>query len=348
MSKVTVVIPNYNGKKYLKPCMDSLMAQSFADFSVIVVDNASTDGGMDVLSEWMTEKGSKEWAAGADTNGIPRLTCIQLNENTGFSHAVNVGIRRAKSEYVFLLNNDTTVHRDCLLELVRFMDAHKNAFCAGAKMLMMSSPEYIDDCGDYYNALGYAYAAGKGRKSADYRAVREVFSACAGAALYRTRMFCGIGLFDENHFAYLEDVDIGYRARIKGLSNYIVPSAIVFHAGSAVSGSRHNAFKVRLASKNSMYVIYKNQPLLQWLLNLPFIFVGVLVKFLYFCKKGLGGVYFRGVIAGIRFCFTKEAGRHRVRFQLKNMRYYIRIQWELWRNLLYAHGTGREEKLQSM
>lgn len=337
MSKVTVVIPNYNGKKYVRPCMDSLMAQSFTDFSVIVVDNASTDGSMELLSEWMTEKGSAEWAAFADTNGIPRLTCIRLDENTGFSHAVNVGIRRAEGEYVFLLNNDTSVRRDCLLELVRFMDAHENAFCAGAKMLMMSSPDRIDGCGDYYNALGYAYAAGKGKKSADFKDVREVFSACAGAAMYRTRMIRGIGLFDENHFAYLEDVDVGYRARLLGLTNYIVPAAVVLHAGSAVSGSKHNAFKVRLSSKNSMYLIYKNQPLLQRLLNLPFIFTGVLVKFLYFCKKGLGGVYMKGIAAGIRFCFTKEAGRHRVRFRPENLRHYARIQWELWRNLFLMH-----------
>lgn len=313
--------------------MDSLMAQTFTDFSVVIIDNASTDGSMDCLSEWMTEKGSKEWATDADTSGIPRLTCVNLRKNTGFSHAVNLGIRRAAGEYVFLLNNDTSVDRNCIAELVRFMDAHESAFCAGAKMLVMSSPEYIDDCGDYYNALGYAYAAGKGKKSADHTAVREVFSACAGAALYRVKMLRGIGMFDENHFAYLEDVDVGYRARINGLSSYIVPSALVLHAGSAVSGSRHNAFKVRLSSRNSIYLIYKNQPFLQRLLNLPLIVAGILVKFLYFSKKGLGGVYVKGVAAGIRFCFTKEADRHRVRFRPENMRHYVRIQWELWRNL---------------
>lgn len=313
--------------------MDSLMAQSFMDFSVIIVDNASTDGGMEALSEWMTEKGSGKCAADADTRVRPQITCIQLKRNTGFSHAVNLGIRRAAGEYVFLLNNDTTVEPDCILNLVRFMDAHQDAFCAGAKMLRMSSPDYIDGCGDYYNALGYAFAAGKDRKSSEYTAERKVFSACAGAALYRVKMLREIGLFDENHFAYLEDVDVGYRARLHGLSSYIVPSAVVLHAGSAVSGSRHNAFKVRLSSKNSIYLIYKNQPLLQRLLNLPFIFVGVLVKFLYFSKKGLGSDYAKGIAAGIRFCFTKEAKRHKVCFQPENMRYYLHIQWDLWRNL---------------
>lgn len=333
MSKVTVVIPNYNGKKYLNPCVESLMTQSFNDFSIIIVDNASEDGSMDQLSDWMTEKGKEESAAGADTSCIPEIICHRLKRNTGFSHAVNLGIRRASGEYVFLLNNDTRVEPDCILNLVRFMDSHQDAFCAGAKMLMMSSPDCIDDCGDFYNALGYAFAAGKGRKSGEFTAERKIFSACAGAALYRTSMLRKIGLFDENHFAYLEDVDIGYRARLNGLVSYIVPSAVVLHAGSAVSGSRHNAFKVRLSARNSIYLIYKNQPILQQLLNLPFILAGILVKFLYFCKKGLGKDYLSGLMAGIRLCFTKEAGRHRVHFQAKNMRYYICIQWELWRNM---------------
>lgn len=333
MSKVTVVIPNYNGKKYLNPCVDSLMAQSFTDFSVVIIDNASDDGSMDELSEWMTEKGKGECAAGADTSSVPQITCLRLKRNTGFSHAVNLGIRRADGEYVFLLNNDTRVEPDCILNLVRFMDDHQEAFCAGAKMLMMSSPDKIDGCGDYYNAFGYAFAAGKGRESAEFTEERRIFSACAGAALYRTELLRRIGLFDENHFAYLEDVDVGYRARLKGLYSYIVPSAVVLHAGSAVSGSRHNAFKVRLSSRNSIYLIYKNQPVLQRLLNLPFIIAGILVKFLYFCRKGLGRAYISGTAEGVRFCFTKEAGRHRVRFQSKNMRYYILVQWELWRNL---------------
>ena len=333
MSKVTVVIPNYNGKKYLIPCIDSLIRQSFKDLAIVIIDNASEDGSMDELSAWMTEKGKEECPADADTSSIPLITCVRLGRNTGFSHAVNLGIRRAAGEYVFLLNNDTRVDRECISELVRFMDAHDAAFCAGAKMLMMSSPDYIDGCGDYYNALGYAFACGKGRKSTEYTTVREVFSACAGAALYRTRMLHKIGMFDENHFAYLEDVDVGYRARLNGLSSYIVPSAVVLHAGSAVSGSRHNAFKVRLSAKNSIYLIYKNQPVLQRLLNLPFIIAGIMVKFLYFSKKGLGTAYLHGILAGIRFCNTKEAGRRRVRFRKKNTCYYIRIQWELWRNL---------------
>ncbi len=333
MARVTVVIPNYNGKKYLPACIDSLNAQSFRDFEVIVVDNGSQDGAAELLSERMTEKGSPEVPAGADTTNTPKIKIVLLGRNTGFSHAVNVGIRMAESEYVFLLNNDTLVRRDCIGCLVRFMDSHPKAFSAGAKLVTMSDPDIIDDCGDYYNVLGYAFAAGKGRKSSLYTKEREIFSACAGAAIYRRSALKETGLFDRNHFAYLEDVDLGYRARIRGLHNYIVPSAVVLHAGSAVSGSRHNAFKVSLASKNSVYLIYKNQPLLQWLLNLPFLLLGWIGKAGYFSVRGLGGVYVRGLIKGLCFCFTKEARRHKNRFRMRSLPHYLRIQLELWVNL---------------
>lgn len=97
-----------------------------------------------------------------------------------------------------------------------------------------------------------------------------------------------IGYFDENHFAYLEDIDIGYRARIFGYQNGYCPDAIVYHAGSGASGSRYNAFKVDLSSRNSIYLIYKNMPLLQLILNLPFLLLGFLVKTLFFIKRDLG------------------------------------------------------------
>lgn len=334
MSKVTVVIPNFNGKKYLIPCLESLMKQSFRDFTVVIVDNGSTDGSMELLSRHMTEKGSVEEAADADTTCTPKIRSLSLGQNTGFSHAVNVGIEEAEGEYVFLLNNDTQAEKDCLRQLVRFMDSHPEAFSAGAKMTVMSDPKRIDGCGDYYNALGYAFSAGKGKRADRYIKVKKIFSACAGAAMYRVSALQETGLFDENHFAYLEDVDIGYRARIMGFSNYIVPSAVVRHAGSAVSGSRHNAFKVSLASKNSMYLIYKNQPFLQQLINLPLVAAGCALKLIFFSRKGLGGVYAKGIGKGIVFCFSKEARRHKVRFEPRHLCRYLTIQIDLWINML--------------
>ena len=154
--------------------------------------------------------------------------------------------------------------------------------------------------------------------------------ACAGAAIYLRRVFDEIGLFDEAHFAYLEDVDVCWRARIAGYRNLYVPDAIVRHVGSATSGSVYNEFKVRHSSRNSIYLIYKNMPLLQIVLNLPFLIVGFAVKFLFFVSKGLGGTYARGLIRGVKMCSRDR----KVRFHWKNLRNYAKIQLELWLNLI--------------
>ena len=315
----TVVIPNYNGIAYIKSCLDSLLKeQEETSFRVIVVDNHSTDGSKEVV-----------------IRDYPDVKLIAFDENTGFCKAVNAGIEASDTEYVILLNNDTTVEKGFILELEKVMDQKPKAFSAGAKMVDMKNPEVIDDAGDFYCALGWAFARGTGKPTENYMDVVEVFSSCAGAAIYRKSVFEEIGLFDEIHFAYLEDLDIGYRAKIHGYKNYFAPDAVVHHKGSAASGSRHNAFKVDLSSKNSVYVIYKNMPFLQQLINLPFFLMGYFVKWLFFVRKGLGGNYAKGVFSGIGRNYSKEAKRHKVKFRFRYLKNYLVIQWELWRNIFY-------------
>ena len=136
-----------------------------------------------------------------------------------------------------------------------------------------------------------------------YEEITEVFSACAGAAIYRKGIFEKIGMFDETHFAYLEDLDVGYRAKIYGYRNFYAPKSVVYHAGSASSGSRHNAFKVNLSSKNSVYVIYKNMPFVQLAINFPALAVGVAVKSRFF-KKNLLTKY--PIICILTECFGEK------------------------------------------
>lgn len=316
--KSTVVIPNYNGIAYIKACLDSLMEdRKKRDFAIIVVDNHSTDGSKELVLE-----------------SYPTVQMIAFDENTGFCKAVNAGIEASDTEYVILLNNDTTVETGFVEALEEAMERHPKAFSIGAKMVDMKNPAILDDAGDFYCALGWAFARGTGKPAEKYTKETKVFSACAGAAIYRKSIFSEIGCFDENHFAYLEDMDIGYRAKIYGYQNYFAPAAVVRHAGSASSGSRHNAFKVDLSSRNSVYVIYKNMPVLQQILNLPFLMAGYFVKWLFFVRKGLGKNYARGVFDGIRRNCSKEAKKHKVRFKLSHFCNYFLIQLELWKNLI--------------
>lgn len=319
MKKVTVVIPNYNGSDYLRECLDSLEKERNREgappFEVIVVDNGSEDGKVRAL---LSER--------------PQVRKVFLPENTGFCHAVNVGIQMAVTPYVILLNNDTKVYPGFVGALLGAIEKDPGCFSVSARMLMWDRPELVDDAGDLYCVLGWSLARGKGKAACGYERPASVFSACGGAAIYRRSVFEEIGLFDEAHFAYLEDLDIGYRARIYGYHNRYEPEARVLHYGSASTGSRYNAFKIKLSAANNVCVIGKNMPLLQLLLNLPFLLTGFAIKACFFSLKKMGTLYLKGISMGLRRLFSKEGRAARVRFRWKHLGNYLKIQGLLYLN----------------
>ena len=290
MKQATVIIPNWNGMKYLDTCLGSLRAQTVSSFEILMVDNGSSDGSVAFVQK-----------------KYPEVKIAALPENTGFCHAVNVGISMSASPYVILLNNDVRCDRNFVKELLRGIKKRPDAFSCQAKMLDMHDPSRIDDAGDFYCALGWAFARGKGRSASRYQRLDKIFSSCAGAAIYRRAAFARTGVFDERHFAYLEDVDLGYRARRKGYENYYLPLAVAEHAGSGASGSRYNDFKVRSASRNGLYVIRKNMPPWQIALNAPLLAAGILIKMAFFAKKG----FLRSYVSGLREGLWMNAGRQK-------------------------------------
>lgn len=323
MADTTVIIPNLNGIHYLKNCLDSLYACEKTAFPVIVVDNGSTDGSRELIGQ-----------------EYPAVRLICFSENRGFSAAVNVGIRAADTPFVILLNNDTVVEPRFVSRLTDAVRHSPQYFSAGAKMVSLQNPEIIDDAGDYYCALGWAFARGKGRPQTRYCTPCDIFAACGGAAVYRRDILLQLGLFDEAYFAYLEDIDIGYRARMRGYTNRFAPDAVVRHAGSASSGSRYNVFKVRLSSRNSVYLIGKNMPPLQILLNLPFLLAGFLIKFLFFLKKGYGPVYARGLWNGLRMCCLPAAKSRKSSSLRPSLRICLKLEGEFLSSL-FAHRLFR-------
>lgn len=324
MKKTTVIIPNYNGKHFLQPCLDALVESEGAkcgnelSFSVVIVDNGSSDGSVSYIRE-----------------NYPWVEIIKFSQNRGFPAAVNAGIKASTSPYVLLLNNDTEVEKDFVKALEEELDQHPDVFSASAKMVSLREPEIMDGAGDFYTVFGWGVAAGKGKAATDYTKGYPVFSACAGAAIYRREKFGEIGLFDEAHFAYLEDMDVGYRAQIYGYRNYYVPKAVVKHAGSGSSGSRYNEFKIDLSARNNVYLIAKNMPLIQMLINLPFLFLGFLIKFLFFVRKGYGKTYAKGLCKGIKLSFSKEGRTKKVKFVWTRLGRYVRIELELFYNLRF-------------
>ena len=311
----TMVIPNFNGINYIENCLASLADEPAR---VIVVDNGSTDGSRQLVQE-----------------KFPGARMIALEKNSGFCTAVNRGMEASDTAYVILLNNDTTVRPGFVRALEAALEKDARVFSGAAKMVNMRRPELIDDAGDYYCALGWAFAAGKDKPAQRYNRQREIFSACGGACIYRRSILGETGMLDENHFAYLEDVDLGYRAKLFGYRNLYVPEAVVYHAGSASTGSRYNAFKAELTAANSVYVVYKNMPPAQILINLPFLLAGFVLKLLFYCRKGLGGSWWKGTRKGIRLCCSLQGKKRRVPFSRKRLAAYLVIQWELWRNIWY-------------
>ena len=311
--QVSVVIPNYNGINFIGPCLDSLKNQTFREFSIILVDNASSDGSYEYVKD-----------------SYPYVKLLRLDKNYGFPRAVNEGIKASTTPFVILLNNDTEVHEEFVEKLLYGIKKSKRLFSCGSKILKFHDRNKIDDAGGFYSALGWAYARGKGQDSRKFTKVDETFFSCAGGAIYRKSVFEEIGYFDEEFFAYLEDVDIGYRARIQGYKNIYCPSALVYHVGSGTSGSRYNSFKVKLSSRNNIVLIYKNMPLLQLIINLPLLIPGFFIKTLFFIKKGMGREYLTGIKNGFSMCKKEK----KVKFSSRNIRNYVGIQLELWKNLI--------------
>lgn len=306
--KVTIIIPNYNGKHFMEPCLASLKEQTCQDYKVLVIDNASTDGSLEYMKEH-----------------YPKIEVIALDKNYGFSKAVNVGIQHSTTPYVILLNNDTTVDPHYVEEMVKAIERSPRIFSVSSKMIQMYHPELIDSAGDLYTLLGWGVCRGTGRPVSNYTEADEIFTACAGAAIYRRSAFSKIGYFDENHFAYLEDIDIGYRAKIYGYKNTYCPTALVYHVGSGTSGSKYNSFKVKLSARNNIYLNYKNMPILQLILNFFPLLTGYVVKYAFFIKKGFGKDYKEGIIEGLQ---TMKAQK-KVKFQLRHLTNYIKIELEL-------------------
>lgn len=305
---VTVVIPNYNGKDFMEMCLKSLQRQSFTDFRILVVDNCSTDGSQ----EYMRER-------------YPEIQLITLDKNYGFSYAVNRGIEAVDTPFVILLNNDTIVEKQYVEQLVKAIKKEERVFSVSSKMIQMYHPGLIDSGGDLYTLLGWGICRGIGRSVSNYRIPEEVFSACAGAAIYRKAVFEEIGYFDESHFAYLEDIDIGYRAKIYGYRNMYCPTALVQHVGSGTSGSKYNTFKVKLSARNSVYLNYKNMPIAQLVLNSFPLLTGYIIKTIFFQKIGFGKAYREGISEGLH---TLGACK-KVPFRWKHTLHYCKIEWEL-------------------
>ncbi|MDO5601882.1 MAG: glycosyltransferase family 2 protein [Oscillospiraceae bacterium] len=309
--KASVVIPNLNGAGWLKDSIESIFAQTEQAFELIVIDNGSTDESLSIARAYC---------------GRENYTLIENGENTGFSHAVNQGIRAAKAPYIALFNNDAFAEPDWLEKLLHAAESDPRIFAVQSLMLRHYERQLADDAGDFVTILAWPYKRGDGLRASRYQKPGRIFSACGGASLYRKSILDEIGLFDEQFFAYFEDVDISWRANNLGYRNMLCPAAKCYHICGATTGgakgARYNDFKSVQSGRNSLLLPYKNMPLLMLLLNLPFLLFGYLLKALVFALRGYGKPYWQGC----KEAFHTFGKLKKPAFRLKNLPCYFLIE----------------------
>ena len=311
MYKATIVIPNINGKGWLKDSIESVYAQTEQNFQLIVVDNGSTDESLEQARSYCSRA---------------NFTLIENGTNTGFSHAVNQGIAMAESEYVVLFNNDAFAEPQWLAELIRTAETDPKIFAVQSLMIRHFDRELADDAGDYVTWMGFACKTGDGRRVSRYTKQKRIFSACGGAALYRKRILDEIGTFDENFFAYFEDVDISWRANSLGYKNVYCPTARCYHIAGATTGAvRYNPFKSIQSGRNSILLPYKNQPILMLVLNFIPMLLGYLLKVLMFRLRGFGGDYAKG----FREAWAALPKINKPKFKWRNLPNYVWVEFSL-------------------
>ena len=238
---VTVVVPAWNASRWLPGCLDALRAQTYKDFSVVVVDSGSTDGCGDGLVDESLD-----------------LEVVRLAENRGFAPAVNAGVRAARSPYVALLNVDTRARPRWLEALVGCLEElGPEVAGVSSKMLDMEHPGLIDDAGDSLSWYGSATKQGHGEPAETQTERREIFSVSGGAALYRRSFLAQVG-FDPRYHSYFEDIDVGLRGRIRGYRFFFEPRAEVLHHGGGAGLGRGRY--VTLVTRNRLMTFLKSIP----------------------------------------------------------------------------------------
>jgi len=238
---VSIVIPNWNGVHHLPTCLESLRCQTFRDFEVIVADNGSTDGSLELLA-----------------CHYPEVQVLTLGENRGFAGACNAGIKSAQGEFVVLLNNDTETDPHWLDEIVAAFQRHPEAGIVASKMLLFDRRDIFHTAGDFYRVDGIPGNRGVWqRDEGQYDREEAVFSACGGSAVYQKAMLDQVGLLDEDFFFSCEDVDLAWRAQLACWRCVYAPCAVVYHKLSATGGGVTASF---YDGRNFIYLLAKDYP----------------------------------------------------------------------------------------
>ena len=279
--EVSIVIVTWNGRGYLDACLGAVAAQQGIEAETILVDNASTDG----TAAYVRER-------------FPWVRLVTLGENRGFAGGNNAGVREARGRYVALLNNDTVADPGWLRALRAGVDEAAGFALTTSRIVYMHDPGTVDSAGDGMLRWGGAFKRHHGAPAAAAARSQEVFGVCGAACLLPKSVFDELGGFDEDFFASHEDVDLSYRARLRGYRCRYVADAVVRHHGSGTLG-KSSAFSVFQGQRNLEWAYLKNTPLSLLLRTLPGHLIYNVAAAAYFTRAGLAGPFFRAKLAAL-------------------------------------------------
>jgi GT2 family glycosyltransferase len=244
-ARISVIIPNWNGGKFLPTCLDALTNQSYPSVEIIVADNASHDGSQELIRVQ-----------------YPQVKLVELPENRGFTGACNAGIQAATGDIIALLNNDTEVDVKWTEEVMDAFERHSEAGIVASKMLLFDKRDHIHTAGDFFTLDGRAGNRGVWQQdNGQFDHKEYVFSACGGSSAYRKIMLDQIGILDDDFFFSLEDIDLAWRAQLTGWRCLYTPAAIVYHHLSATGGGVTASY---YDGRNLIFTLVKNYPAALW------------------------------------------------------------------------------------
>jgi GT2 family glycosyltransferase len=296
---VFVIIPNYNGADRLATSIDSVLAQSYENFKLIVVDNGSVDDSRTIIESYEAKD--------------DRVISIFRDKNYGYTGGVNPGMELAiehGAEYAAPFNNDAAADKDWLKHLAIFLDGHDEYGIATCK-LVHSDGKTFDSTADLYTSWGLPYPRGRDEPVSDkYDKQTDIFGASGGASMYRCSMLKKIGAFDQDFFAYYEDIDLSFRAQLAGWKVAFVPQSIVYHEQGKTSEKMASGFTTKQYMKNLPLVIIKDLPISLWWRVVPRFWFAYTIFFVNACLHGRGWPALTGWLTVWKLLPAKLRARH--------------------------------------
>ncbi len=295
-TRVSVIVPNFNGAGFLGRCLDSLAAQSHPAHEVIVVDNGSSDGSPEIAERW-----------------APLVRVLRRKANSGFAAAANAGARSAGGEWLGLLHNDTEADPNWLSACLETAARHPESAFVASRIMDFGDRSLVFSSGDCFLKAGIGYRRGQGQAlRPDHLEEIEVFAPSGCATLFRRNVFQESGGYEECFFAYLEDVDLAVRLQAAGRHGWYSPSAIVYHIGAATSGGEFSRLSVRLRTRNSLLLLLRNYTAGMAFRFLPQIFISQTFWLARVISRRRLLSYIRGLGSALRLAPSALAARKRL------------------------------------